>query len=146
MNFQQRFVGLLSEADMVPAAPTPQQEVGERDLLDASPADDQNAMAGTIDPGHSPDEYSVPHPASKADEQKHVQIEELKTWIKTIDGFIEFLNAPRDTSIQVRLHTAGCDTLFDDIARSEKKKIARLAAELSGLSESLKGYLISAHA
>jgi hypothetical protein len=35
--------------------------------------------------------------------------------------------------------------MFEDIARSEKKKIARLAAELSSLSESLKGYLISSN-
>jgi len=45
--------------------------------------------------------------------------------------------------MQVQLHTAPCDSTFEDIARSEKKKIARLAAELSSLSESLKGYLIS---
>jgi hypothetical protein len=35
--------------------------------------------------------------------------------------------------------------MFEDIARSEKKKIARLAADLGTLSQSLKGYLASAN-
>jgi len=141
MNFAERFITILEQE-----SPEDQSLPAHDSLLDADRSQDQAAMGNTLDAGTNPGDYNVPHPASKADEQKYIQIEELKSWIKTIDDFIEFLNAPQDGSMQVRLHTAGCDTLFDDIARSEKKKIARLAAELSGLSESLKGYLISAHA
>ena len=81
----------------------------------------------------------------KSDVEKQRQVAELKNWISEIDNFIEMLNAPKPTSMQSKLHSAQCDTMFDDIARSEKKKIARLAAELSALSESLKGYLISSN-
>ena len=35
------------------------------------------------------------------------------------------------------------NTLFERISTSEKKRIARVAMELSSLNESLKGYLIS---
>ena len=76
---------------------------------------------------------------------KAAQVAGLKEWISMIDDFIDYLNAPNPNSIQSKLHAAGCDTMYDDIARSEKKKIARLAAELSSLSESLKGYLISSN-
>ena len=103
-------------------------------------------MHATLDKGTNPHDYDVPVPQSlQSDESKMQQISDLKTWIAAIDNFIELLNAPNPTSIQTKLHSAGCDTMFDDIARSEKKKIARLAAELSSLSESLKGYLISSN-
>jgi hypothetical protein len=84
-------------------------------------------------------------PANLSAETKAQEISDLKMWISDIDNFIELLNSPTAGSIQTKLHSAGCDTLFSDIARSEKKKIARLAAELSSLSESLKGYLISSN-
>ena len=72
-------------------------------------------------------------------------IQKLKEWIVQIDEFIRYLNGTDPSSMQVQLHSAACDSIFEDIARSEKKKISRLAAELSSLSESLKGYLISAN-
>ena len=140
MKFADRFLVVLEKE--VGLTPDPVQDP----VLQADRPQEQEAMAKTLDHGTKASQYNVPMPASKADEQKYQQIEELKQWISTIDDFIEFLNAPTENSIQARLHTAGCDTMFDDIARSEKKKIARLAADLSSLSESMKGYLISAHA
>ena len=98
-----------------------------------------------VDKGVTPEDYDVPAPPPEIDTIKRNQIEELKSWISKIDNFVEFLNAPKPTSIQSKLHSAPCETLFDDIARSEKKKISRLAAELSTLAESLKGYLISSN-
>ena len=38
---------------------------------------------------------------------------------------------------------AACETLYADIARSETKKIGRIAQDLRALSESLKAYLLS---
>lgn len=147
MKYQDRFLVVL-EQDVAPAgnvapaadtgsvANTPEGDVAERE-----------AMAKSLDSGVKPEDYDVPVPQSTvSDELKRKQISELKTWIATIDNFIEFLNAPNAQSLQSKLHAAGCDTLFDDIARSEKKKISRLAAELSSLSESMKGYLISSNA
>lgn len=135
MKFRNRFVTLLEQDDEQIIDPT----------LSASPEDERNAMANTLDKNAAPTDYDVPAPQPKSDVEKQRQVEELKKWISEIDNFIEMLNAPKPTSMQSKLHSAQCDTMFDDIARSEKKKIARLAAELSALSESLKGYLISSN-
>ena len=133
MKFRNRFVTLLEQDDE------------QSPIINASPEDERAAMAGTLDKNTAPTDYDVPAPMPKSDVEKQRQVAELKNWISEIDNFIEMLNAPKPTSMQSKLHSAQCDTMFDDIARSEKKKIARLAAELSALSESLKGYLISSN-
>jgi uncharacterized membrane protein YukC len=81
----------------------------------------------------------------RVDHEKINQINVLNEWINKIDEFIVFLNDTHSDSMQIQLHSAPCDTMFENIARSEKKKIARLAADLGGLSQSLKGYLASAN-
>ena len=53
------------------------------------------------------------------------------------------MNGLQSTSLQAQLNNADCDTLFSDISRSETKKISRIAQDLRGLVESLKGYLLS---
>lgn len=129
-TFARKF-GILLEAD----ADTPAQ----------APADDKEAMAQTLDTA-KPEDFNVQGGREQIqDHRKTEQVEKLKGWISQIDQFIKFLNGTEASSMQVQLHTAACDSIFEDIARSEKKKIARLAAELSSLSESLKGYLISAN-
>ena len=140
MKFEKRFLLQLeqdiSDADVTSVDPT----------ITGGREGDKEAMAGTLQKGVSPDDYDVPTPpANLSAETKAAEIQDLKQWISEIDNFIELLNSPTVGSIQTKLHSAGCDTLFADIARSEKKKIARLAAELSSLSESLKGYLISSN-
>jgi len=130
--FKSRFDCLI-EADATPA-PAP------------APATDQDAMAQQLDTAQ-PSDFDV-RPAERAARIDHAKIEQAKKlneWINHIDQFIEYLNGTDQSSIQSQLHAASCDTMFEDIARSEKKKIARLAAELSSLSESLKGYLISSN-
>jgi len=94
-----------------------------------------------------PEDFDVQQPGREKllDRTKVEQAQKLKEWVGQIDTFIKFLNGTDATSMQVQLHSAPCDSIFEDIARSEKKKIARLAAELSSLSESLKGYLISSN-
>jgi hypothetical protein len=132
MRFKNRFIALIEQDEApVAAASTPETE--------------RAAMASTLDNGVSPEQYDVPAPAEHSQELKVAQVNELKSWIAEIDGIVKYLNAPNPNSIQSKLHAAPCDTLFDDIARSEKKKISRLAAELSTLAESLKGYLISSN-
>jgi len=110
----------------------------------ASPATDREAMAQKLDTA-KPDDFDVRGNITNVDAVKAQQREKLKEWISKIDTFIEFLNGTNDGSVQSLLHSALCETMFQDIARSEKKKIARLAAELSSLSESFKGYLISSN-
>lgn len=76
-------------------------------------------------------------------ESQTQQLAELQSWIGEIDKFIDYLNGVNGNSLQTKLHSAGCDSLFEKIARSETKKIARVAVDLSSLAESLKGYLIA---
>jgi len=111
-----------------------------------TPASDREAMAQQLDTA-APQDFDVQQPgrAQLVDQHKAGQIKLLDEWIGQLDAFIEFLNGTSPDSIQSKLHEAPCETIFQDIARSEKKKIARLAAELSSLSESFKGYKISAN-
>lgn len=114
------------------------------DTAVAAPQNDRNAMAQTLKTT-APEDYDIKGRETVVDNAKQQQLQSLKGWIEQIDVFIKFLNGTDSNSIQVQLHAAPCDSIFEDMARSEKKKIARLAAELSSLSESMKGYLISAN-
>ena len=118
----------------------------EADEPQPAPATDKEAMAQQLDTAKPEDfDVQVAKRAEQIDHNKVEQVGKLKEWIGRIDEFINYLNGTDGNSIQAQLHSAPCDTAFEEIARSEKKKIARLAAELSSLSESLKGYLISSN-
>ena len=131
MNTFERKFSLVLEADA--------------DAPVAAPETDKEAMAQSLDTA-KPNDFDVRGGREQiVDHRKKEQVQKLTEWIGRIDEFIKFLNSTDSSSMQVQLHTAACDSMFEDIARSEKKKIARLAAELSSLSESLKGYLISAN-
>jgi hypothetical protein len=112
-----------------------------------TPETDKDAMAQNLDTA-KPEDFDV-KAAERAQRVDHVKIEQIKKlneWISHIDQFIGYLNEPANPdSLQMQLHTASCDSMFEEIARSEKKKIARLAADLGNLNASLKGYLASAN-
>lgn len=134
--FKSRFDYIL-EADAAPA-PEPAPDV--------QPANDQEAMAQQLDTA-KPSDFDV-KAAERQTRVDHVKIEQISTlsnWIKQVDDFVLFLNDTNSNSMQMQLHSAPCDSMFEDIARSEKKKIARLAADLGTLSQSLKGCLASAN-
>ena len=134
--FKSRFDYLL-EADV--AAPAPAE-------TPAAPATDQEAMAQQLDTA-TPSDFDV-KAAERQQRVDHVKIDQINTlnsWIQQVDQFVLFLNDTNTESMQIQLHSAPCDSMFEDIARSEKKKIARLAADLGTLSQSLKGYLASAN-
>jgi len=128
-SFSDRFISLF-EADEAAVQPTADQEAANQQLqttdvkqFGATPGSDQVSQA-------------------KQESQAH-QLGELESWIGRIDEFINYLNGVNDESIQTKLHKSGCDSMFEKIARSETKKIARVAVDLSSLAESLKGYLIA---
>jgi uncharacterized membrane protein YukC len=133
--FKSRFDYIL-EADVTPA-PEPAPGV---------PANDQEAMAQSLDTAKPSDfDVKAAERQTRIDHVKVEQINRLHEWIEKIDEFIIFLNDTNSDSMQIQLHSAPCDTMFENIARSEKKKISRLAADLGGLTQSLKGYLASAN-
>jgi len=118
----------------------------EADDNEGQPQSDREAMEQQLDTA-KPQDFDVQQPGRQTliDQHRDGQIKKLDECIGRLDIFIEFLNGTSSDSIQSQLHEAPCETLFQDIARSEKKKISRLAAELSSLSESFKGYKISAN-
>jgi hypothetical protein len=128
--FKSRFDYIL-EADTEPAP-------------DAAPAPvtDQEAMAQQLDTA-KPSDFDV-KAAERQTRIDHVKVDQINTlneWISQIDAFVLFLNDTNSNSIQIQLHSAPCDSMFENIARSEKKRISRLAADLGTLAQNLKGYL-----
>jgi len=108
---------------------------------------DQEAMASTLDPETSPEDFDVDVPAdseSAISSQSRQMYEELSGWIDEMDRFGDYLNGTSN-SIQTSLNSAEPDTIFDSISNAETKKIARVAMEVSSLSEILKGYLAGAN-
>jgi len=109
-------------------------------------AGDQAAMAAELDKGSTPGDFDVagaPQIDQARASHNAAQKQVLTTWIQKVAEFVDFLNGTNGESVQSQLAASSCDTLFEKIATSEKKRIARVAMELSSLNESLKGYLIS---
>jgi len=134
MLFKSRFDFVLEADDQTP------------DEAPVTPVNDKEAMAQTLDTA-KPDDFNVQaaERQKRVDHVKIAQINTLNEWIAKIDDFIVFLNDTKSDSMQIQLHSAPCDTMFEKIATSEKKKISRLAADLGNLGQSLKGYLASAN-
>jgi|TARA_R100000482_G_scaffold124935_1_gene80106 hypothetical protein len=105
---------------------------------------DQDAMAAELDPETDPGDFDVDTPDTPVANGQKEMFDELNSWIGEMDRFSEYLNGTTD-SIQTKLNQAEEDTLFDSISNAETKKIARVAMEISSLSEIMKGYLAGAN-
>lgn len=124
------------------------QEQEELEQSDAAAA--QNELEPGTDPGML-DVDDVPeaplggaNPAEELQKAQNVQYaSQIQGWVVKIEDFINYLNGLEGDSLNSQINNAPCDTIFDDIARSETKKIGRIAQDLRSLSESLKSYLIS---
>lgn len=106
---------------------------------------DAEALETTLDDGTEAEDFDVdaPQDTSITGTQKEMY-DELYNWIQEMDKFSSYLNGT-DNSVQTKLNMAEDDTLFDSISNAETKKIARVAMEISSLSEILKGYLAGAN-
>jgi hypothetical protein len=135
--FEKKFVTLLEQPEELPAQlDAPEGEVAPPAV---EPTTDVETTAA-MDPGATPDNPALNYKR----EQKTQMTNIIHGWIGQIQEFNEFLNGLDNNSMQAQLNNADCDTLFADISRSETKKISRIAQDLSALSESFKGYLLSA--
>ena len=113
----------------------------------AEPTTDAAAFQSGLDDGTNPETFNdVPdNPVAQFQAQQTANtITTLQTWINEVETFIEYLNGLDDSSINSQLNRTDCDSILADVKRSESKKISRLAQDLSGLSESLKQYLLTA--
>ena len=117
-------VPALDPAADVPAAPVP---------------DEQESMDSTL---NSVDDVSDNPGVSWRKDQNNQQRSTIEGWVVKVGEFVEYLNGT-EGSIQKQLADADCDTMFNEVSRSETKKITRIAQDLSALEQSLKGYLIS---
>ena len=135
--FEKQFRVLLEEPEITdldvpavsdaPEAPAP---------IDAAPDD---VSSGTMD---AIDDVQDNPGVSWRKDQNNAQRGTIESWVGRVGEFVEFLNGT-EGSIQRQLADADCDTMFNDVSRSETKKITRIAQDLSALEQSLKGYLIS---
>jgi hypothetical protein len=132
--FKNRFNTLLEQEVKEPEAEVPTPEEALKAELD--PGTDPAAMGATP---FNPDQ-NIDAVKNAARESQKVEVE---TWVAKIQEFVTFLNDPTGPSVNNKLHDAGCDTMFEKIASSEAKKISRIAVELSGLAQSLNGFLIA---
>jgi len=138
--FSKYFANIISEQDE-------KDVVSDLAAPEAGPTEtDRASMEAELDKDTQPSEFdvqAVTREQMAARKTNAAQAIELQSWVKNIDKFLEYLNSPDTNSVQTQLHVAPCDTLFEKVAKSETKKIARVCVELSGLSERLKAYLIS---
>ena len=118
--------------------------LSEQDDLETDEVTDQEALAATLDPETSPQDFDVDAPGNPIANGQKEMYDELYSWIQEMDKFSSYLNGT-DDSVQTKLNQAEDDTLFDSISNAETKKIARVAMEISSLSEILKGYLAGAN-
>lgn len=112
------------------------------------PSEEVSPLEGELEPGVEPgdlgaDVDSQEDIASIKQKSLDTQKQELQSWIQKLEEFVDFLNGVNENSVQTKLHAAGCDTMFEKIASSETKRVARVAVDLSALVEAFKGYLIA---
>jgi hypothetical protein len=120
----------------------------EQDDLEPEELTDSEAMDSELD-DMTGDELGADVPADTGTEtaissQQKQMYDELNGWISKMDEFSSYLNGT-ENSIQTSLNSAEPDTIFDSISNAETKKIARVAMEVSSLSEIMKGYLAGAN-
>lgn len=134
--FEKRFSIILEQPEL-PA----QAELPDIDELSAPGEGDPTSNVDTINAiGRDvPENPGIQYKKQENDEMTA----EIRKWIQKLDTFNEELNGLNSGSFQAKLNSATCDTIFDKIASSEGKKISRIARDLSGLSETLKGFLLS---
>ena len=130
--FEKKFILMLEqEEDMVPPAPV--------DNVDPAIGGDEPDLDATVNAVDDvPDNPGV----SWRKDQNNQQRATIESWVVKVGEFVEYLNGT-EGSIQKQLADADCDTMFNEVSRSETKKITRIAQDLSALEQSLKGYLIS---
>ena len=120
------------------------EDIEDREAFEAEL--DDNTDAGDFDVDLEVDQTAVEEdPSVKAaqavNERNESMKEELRSWIGKMEEFLDYLNGEESNSIQQQLANAEPDTIFDRMKASEQRKLARVATELAGVTESFKGYL-----
>ena len=129
-NFEKKFFSLLKEEEDV-------------DALAATPEDDANALADTLDDPDSlddlddtttqdPEHIPEPHPNYDRD------LDQLDQWINTIKEFKDYLNGGAGSILARLKDEAKIGTIFDGLSDSTKSDILNIAEKLASLNEQLR--------
>jgi hypothetical protein len=134
-KFERRFLNRLSNIN---------EDIEDREAFEAELEDNTDAQDFDID--LEVDETAVEEDpnvkaAQAVNERNESMKEELRGWIGKMEEFLDYLNGEEADSIQQKLANAEPDTIFDRMKASEQRKLARVATELAGVTESFKGYL-----
>ena len=132
--FEKKFAMLLEQ----PEPPMPVEEPPVAPVGPVGGEDDTIVSPDVVDDVGNNPSLSWRKPANSKQRQT------IQEWLGRIEEFNAFLNGLEGNSMQSQLNNGDCDTLFNDVSRSETKKISRIAQDLSALGESLKGYILSA--
>jgi hypothetical protein len=132
MNFDKLFNQVFITEQEVPEA-TPGQGVPE------APA--EQPVAPAVGGEATPDNYDVePNPVVTP----AGNAESLKTFITKIEEFADSLNSVENDSLQKLVNDLDRQgSLFQGISRETSKDIIRIAEQLTGLSEIIKGFVIN---
>ena len=132
-RFGNKFLTILENEEMEPDA-----EMASQDKQAFDAGLDSDTPKGTFD--DVPENPVAEFEAS----QKANAVNVLTTWVGSVEEFIERLNGLSPDSMNAQLHRTDCGSIMSDVARSESKKISRIAQDLSSLGEALKQYLLTA--
>lgn len=133
-SFQHKFLKIIQEDEEDP-------------MIDTSDTADKEAFAAGLDDETPPEAFNdVPaNPVADFEAQQSAKtIGVLTNWVGNVESFIEQLNGLSPDSMNAQLNQTDCGSIMSDVARSESKKISRIAQDLSSLGESLKQYLLTA--
>jgi len=141
--FQKKFYKLLEAPEDDPLLTRVKDPLAGGPTSGGDPAAFEAGLDQETDPGSFDDVPDNPVNSYKR-EQANDAIGKIEGWITQTEQWIDQLNGVNSGSINQLLAQADCDSILNDIHRSESKKIGRLAQDLSSLSESLKQYLLTA--
>tara|TARA_R110002020_G_scaffold95882_3_gene229752 strand:- start:1719 stop:2162 length:444 start_codon:yes stop_codon:yes gene_type:complete len=120
------------------------EDVEDREAFEAELDDNTDAKDFDVDievDDTVVDEDPSVKAAQAVNNRNEAMKDELRGWIGRMEEFLDYLNGEEANSIQQKLANAEADTIFDRMKASEQRKLARVATELAGVTESFKGYL-----
>lgn len=106
------------------------------------PMNDQEAYMKSFDPesGVDPESFNVePLPGFQSR-----YVEKAKSWIVKLDKIADWLNGTDTDSLNKQFNDIDkADSVFEGISKASDK-LTKISAELKSLSETIKGYIITA--
>lgn len=105
------------------------------------PISDEEAFDAALEPDTNPEDFSV-EPSAPGYAQKYV--EKAKGWIGKIDEFSDFVNGTETDSLNKQFIDLDYEgSPFEGISKASHT-LTRIAEDLAALTETIKGYILTA--